>query len=123
MMGVKLSFPKVVGKQVYGSLYECEEEILKDSRKLEQIIKEAAEAGNMNLLDIKSWKIGDGVSIVAIVLESHITIHTWPEYRFATVDVYSCGAHIDPYKAFMYIVNKLGAKRYTINEADRSLEF
>ncbi len=123
MMGVKLSFPKVVGKQVYGSLYECEEEILKDSRKLEQIIKEAAEAGNMNLLDIKSWKIGDGVSIVAIVLESHITIHTWPEYRFATVDVYSCGAHTDPYKAFMYIVNKLGAKRYTINEADRSLEF
>ncbi|BDB97374.1 MAG: adenosylmethionine decarboxylase [Saccharolobus sp.] len=123
MMGVKLSFPKVVGKQVYGSLYECEEEILKDSRKLEQIIKEAAEAGNMNLLDIKSWKIGDGVSIVAIVLESHITIHTWPEYRFATVDVYSCGAHTDPYKAFMYIVNKLGAKRYTINEADRSSEF
>jgi len=122
-MGVKLSFPKVVGKQVYGSLYECEEEILKDSRKLEQIIKEAAEAGNMNLLDIKSWKIGDGVSIVAIVLESHITIHTWPEYRFATVDVYSCGAHTDPYKAFMYIVNKLGAKRYTINEADRSSEF
>lgn len=122
-MGVKLSFPKVVGKQVYGSLYECEEEILKDSSKLEQIIKEAAEAGNMNLLDIKSWKIGDGVSIVAIVLESHITIHTWPEYRFATVDVYSCGAHTDPYKAFMYIVNKLGAKRYTINEADRSSEF
>lgn len=123
MIGVKLSFPKVVGKQVYGSLYECEEEILKDSRKLEQIIKEAAEAGNMNLLDIKSWKIGDGVSVVAIVLESHITIHTWPEYRFATVDVYSCGAHTDPYKAFMYIVNKLGAKRYTINEADRSSEF
>ncbi|WP_338600574.1 adenosylmethionine decarboxylase [Sulfolobus tengchongensis] len=123
MMGVELSFPKVVGKQVYGSLYDCDEEILKDSKKLEQIVKEAAEIGNMNILDIRSWKIGEGVSIVAIILESHITIHTWPEYKFATVDVYSCGAHTDPYKAFSYIVAKLGAKKYTINEADRSSEF
>ncbi|MBP1357736.1 MAG: adenosylmethionine decarboxylase, partial [Sulfolobus sp.] len=66
---------------------------------------------------------GEGVSVVAIVLESHITIHTWPEYRFATVDVYSCGAHTDPNKAFEYIVTQLDAKRYTKNEADRSLEF
>ncbi|MEM0165016.1 MAG: adenosylmethionine decarboxylase [Saccharolobus sp.] len=123
MMGVELSFPKVIGRQVYGSLYDCDEEVLKDANKLEQIVRGAADAGNMNILDIKSWKIGEGVSIVAIVLESHITIHTWPEYRFATIDVYSCGAHTDPYKAFMYISENLRAKRYTINEVDRSSEF
>ncbi|WP_014511582.1 adenosylmethionine decarboxylase [Saccharolobus solfataricus] len=123
MMGVELAFPKVVGKQVYGSLYECDEDVLKDTKRLEQIIKEAADIGNMNILDIKSWKIGEGVSVVAIILESHITIHTWPEYRFATVDVYSCGPHTSPLNAFRYIVEKLGAKRYTINEADRSSEF
>ncbi|AOL17636.1 S-adenosylmethionine decarboxylase proenzyme [Sulfolobus sp. A20] len=123
MRGVSISFPKVVGKQVYGSLYECDEDILKDNKKIEEIIKGAAREGNMNVLDIKSWKIGEGASIVAIILESHITVHTWPEYKFATVDVYSCGAHTDPYRAFMYIVEKLGAKRYTINEADRSSEF
>lgn len=122
MMGV-VSTPKVVGRQVYGSLYECDKEILKDREKLEDIVKEASKVGNMTLLDIKSWKIGDGVSVVAIVLESHITIHTWPEYNFATVDVYSCGAHTDPYKAFMYVVNELKAKKYTVNEADRSSEF
>ncbi|QGA55523.1 adenosylmethionine decarboxylase [Sulfolobus sp. E5-1-F] len=122
-MGVELAFPKVVGKQVYGSLYECDEDVLKDTKRLEQIVKEAADVGNMNILDIKSWKIGEGVSVVAIILESHITIHTWPEYRFATVDVYSCGQHTSPLKAFNYIVEKLGAKKYTINEADRSSEF
>lgn len=122
-MGVELAFPKVVGKQVYGSLYDCEEDVLKDTKRLEQIIKEAADVGNMNILDIKSWKIGEGVSVVAIILESHITVHTWPEYRFATVDVYSCGPHTSPLKAFNYIVEKLGAKKYTINEADRSSEF
>ena len=121
-MGI-MTKPKVIGKQVYGSLYDCDAEVLKDRERLEEIVKEAVKIGNMTLLDIKSWKIGEGVSVVAIVLESHVTIHTWPEYNFATVDVYSCGAHTDPHKAFMYIVNELKAKRYTINEADRSSEF
>ena len=122
MMGV-ISTPKVVGKQVYGSLYECDPDILKDREALEKIVKDAVTIGNMTLLDIKSWKIGDGVSVVAIVLESHVTIHTWPEYNFATVDVYSCGAHTDPKRAFQYIVEQLKAKKYTMNEADRSSEF
>ncbi|BCU71352.1 adenosylmethionine decarboxylase [Stygiolobus caldivivus] len=122
MMGV-ISAPKVVGKQVYGSLYECDTNILRDKEALENIVKNAVAVGNMTLLDIKSWKIGDGVSVVAIVLESHVTIHTWPEYDFATVDVYSCGPHTDPRRAFQYIVEQLRAKRYTMNEADRSSEF
>jgi S-adenosylmethionine decarboxylase len=122
MMGV-ISTPKVVGKQVYGSLYECDPNILKDREALEKVVKDAVTIGNMTLLDIKSWKIGDGVSVVAIVLESHVTIHTWPEYNFATVDVYSCGAQTDPKRAFQYIVEQLKAKKYTMNEADRSSEF
>ncbi len=113
---------RVYGKHVYGNLYECDEEVLKDERALRDIVVKAAEIGNMTLLDVKSWKIGEGVSIVAIVLESHIAIHTWPEYRFATLDVYSCGMHTDPEAAFNYIVRALGAKRVERGVADRSLE-
>lgn len=124
MMGAEVKYvPKVVGKQVYGSLYECDEDVLKDNQKLQDIVRQASKEGNMTLLDIKSWKIGEGVSVVAIILESHITIHTWPEYKFATVDVYSCGAHTDPKKAFYYIVEELKSERYEIKEADRSSEF
>lgn len=123
-MGVNLSYePKVVGRQVYGSLYDCNEDLLRDVDKLREIAIDAAKEGKMTLLDVKAWKIGEGVSVVAIVLESHITIHTWPEYKFATVDVYSCGAHTDPKKAFEYIAIKLDAKRYTMKEADRSSDF
>ncbi|BBG24006.1 adenosylmethionine decarboxylase [Sulfuracidifex tepidarius] len=124
MMGAEVKYvPKVVGKQVYGSLYECDEDVLKDTQKLQEIVRQASKEGNMTLLDIKSWKIGEGVSVVAIILESHITIHTWPEYKFATVDVYSCGAHTDPKKAFYYIAEELKSERYEIKEADRSSEF
>ncbi|MCQ4342958.1 MAG: adenosylmethionine decarboxylase [Sulfolobaceae archaeon] len=123
MRGALSQISSVVGKQVYGELYDCNVETLKDEQRLREIVTNAARVGNMTLLDVRSWKIGEGVSVMAIVLESHITIHTWPEYAFATVDVYSCGAHTDPKKAYLYIVELLGAKRYTVKEADRSLEY
>ena len=75
----------------------------------------------MTLLDVKLWKIGEGVSIVAIVLESHISIHTWPEYSFATVDVYSCGPHTWPELSFDYIVKALKAKKVVMGTADRTM--
>ena len=115
--------PRVVGKHVYGNLIDCQNvEALRSPEILERIIVEAAEAGNMALLDVKSWKIGEGVSIVAIILESHITIHTWPEFGYATVDVYSCGDHTDPKAAFDYIVEALKPLKIEYGLADRSLE-
>jgi len=114
---------RVVGRHVYGNLINCGNlEALRNPEKLEEIVKEAAMIGNMTILDIKSWKIGDGVSVVAIILESHITIHTWPEYGFATVDVYSCGSHTDPHAAFNYIVETLKPEKVETGYFDRSLE-
>ncbi|HIH90061.1 TPA: adenosylmethionine decarboxylase [Desulfurococcaceae archaeon] len=112
---------KVYGKHYYGNLYGCNVEKLKDEEYLRDLVVEAAKVGNMTLLDVKSWKMGEGVSVVAIVLESHITIHTWPEFAFATVDVYSCGSHTDPRKAFEFIVRNLEAKKVVGGNADRSL--
>lgn len=106
---------------MYGNLYGCDPRLLSDPVYLEKTVREAARIGNMNLLDVKFWKIGEGVSILGVVLESHISIHTWPEYSFATVDVYSCGAHTDPEKAFDYIVKALRASSYEKGYADRTL--
>jgi S-adenosylmethionine decarboxylase len=114
--------PRVYGKHVYGNLYNCDPQILSDEERLKQIVVNAAHLGNMMLLDVKSWKIGEGVTVMAVVLESHITIHTWPEYGFATVDVYSCGKHTDPEKAFDYIAAALKAERVEKGVAMRNLE-
>jgi S-adenosylmethionine decarboxylase len=115
------SAPRVVVKHLYGNLYNCDPKLLSDPHYLENVVREASKIGNMRLLDIKYWKIGEGVSILGIILESHISIHTWPEYSFATVDVYSCGAHTDPDKAFDYIVKALKAESYEKRYADRTL--
>ncbi len=112
----------VYGKHVVGDLYGCDERVLSDVEKLTKIVIEAARIGNMTLLDIKTWKIGLGISLVGIILESHISIHTWPEYRFATVDVYTCGRNSDPERSFEYIAMCLKAKRISKKIFLRSYE-
>ncbi|MCX8184908.1 MAG: adenosylmethionine decarboxylase [Sulfolobales archaeon] len=110
----------VYGKHVYGSLYGCKYDLLADQEFLKKVVVDAARVGNMTLLEVKTWLISPGVSVVAIILESHIAIHTWPEYEFATVDVYSCGKHSKPEEAFKYIVQLLNPKRFEYTVTDRS---
>ncbi len=114
---------RVHATHVFGNLIGCHNiRALKERKLLEKIVEEATRIGNMTLLDIKSWKIGEGLSVVAIILESHIAVHTWPEFSYATVDVYSCGPHTNPEEAFNYIVEMLKPARIESKIVDRSLE-
>ena len=115
---------QIVGKHVYGSFYDLQEQrAYYDSQFMEEVVKEAAKLANATLIDIKSWKIeGEkgGISVIALVEESHIAIHTWKEYNYATYDIYTCGYHTDPWKALEFIRGKLKPKRWTVNYSDRS---
>ncbi len=112
---------RVFGRHVYGDVIVKNREMLKNMEFLRRIVTEAAMIGGMTLLDVKSWRIGEGVSVMALVLESHITVHTWPEHMYATIDVYSCGEHTSPEKAFDYITKKLDAIEVRKGIVDRSL--
>ena len=113
----------VYGIHVYGNLRRCNPEILKSEEKLRKIVENAAKIGNMTLISITSHKFGhdSGVSVIAIVAESHISIHTWPEYEYATVDVYTCGANSRPIQSFLYIARALEARNVEVYVNDRSL--
>ena len=120
---MKNSTRGIFGRHVYGNLYYCDEAALADETMLRKITVEAAEKANMTVWDVKSWKFGGekgGVSVIVLVVESHIAIHTWTEYQYATVDVYTCGMHSDPSIAFDYIVEKLKPKKVEKHFADRS---
>ncbi|ARM76485.1 adenosylmethionine decarboxylase [Acidianus manzaensis] len=114
---------KIIGKHVFGNLYDINENLLEDKEFLEKLVLEAVNIAHMNLVEIKAWSFGGkkgGVSVLALVEESHIALHTWNEYNYATVDVYTCGEQSDPQAAFNYIVNSLKPKRYQSFYADRS---
>jgi S-adenosylmethionine decarboxylase len=110
----------VVGKHIYGQLYGVSKELLSDKEFLVNLVKESAKVANATILDIKSWKFEDKLAVIAIVLESHISIHTWPSLGFAVVDVYTCGEYTDPEKAFEYIVQRLKPKKVERFYTDRS---
>lgn len=113
----------VVGKHVYGNLYECDSKLLSDLRLLKRVVGEAAKVANMTLVELKGWKFGGkkgGVSVIALVVESHIALHTWPQYEYATIDIFTCGEQSDPVKAFNLLCEVLKPKHVLRHYADRS---
>ena len=66
---------------------------LDDDATVERALREAAEACKATLLHIHvhSFQENGGISGVAVLAESHISIHTWPEIGFAAFDVFMCG--------------------------------
>ncbi len=112
----------VVGKHYYANLYEIDVSRGRDEEGLRKVVAEAAELSNMRLVDLKSWSFGGdkgGVSVIALVVESHIAVHTWVEYAYATVDVYTCGEQSDPLPGIKHIVTYLKPKDYRVWYADR----
>ena len=65
---------------------------LDDPQRIEQAIRAAVGAARVTLLDLRlhHFGAGQGVTGVALLAESHISIHSWPEHRFAAVDIFLC---------------------------------
>ena len=114
---------QLIGKHVYGNLYGCESSQINNDAALKRLVVDAAKVAKMTIYDTKVWKFGGekgGVSALALILESHIAIHTWNEFQYATVDVFTSGDQSDPQLAFEYIVSRLRPKSVTRHFADRS---
>lgn len=95
-----------LGLAVVGELYGCNTELLKSVEAVEKGMLEAAKAGNANIVS-STFKQFDpwGVSGVIVIQESHFAIHTWPEYNYAAVDVFTCGTEMNPKAALKYLKN------------------
>ena len=74
-------------------LYGCDEAILKDEGRLKTALAAAAQVAEATILTEHFHTFGGagGVTGVLLLAESHISIHTWPEHRFAAIDAFICG--------------------------------
>jgi S-adenosylmethionine decarboxylase len=125
---VEKQLPKVEGKHIYGNLYGIEVSKLSDLDWLVKVVVDGAKEGNLHILELLTRKFSDingipgGVSVIAIIQESHIALHTWPESEYATLDVYSCGSESKPEATFKYVVSKLNPQKVKSWYADRGNE-
>jgi S-adenosylmethionine decarboxylase len=69
---------------------------LADQKGIDEALREAAQACGATLIETKLHQFGDrgGVTGVALLAESHISIHTWPESGYAALDIFVCGIAI-----------------------------
>ena len=98
-------------KLVLIDLYECDHGRLLDPDLIREGMVKAAELMGAEVIGhsfhtFKPW----GVSGTVTIAESHLAVHTWPEYNFAAVTFETCGEHMDHRKAYRYLIQFFGAK-------------
>lgn len=108
---------KSLGRHIIAEFYDCDKNILDDVEAIENHMKEAAYETGATIVNSSFHRfLPYGVSGVVVISESHLTIHTWPEYSYAAVDLFTCGDDVDPWKAFSYLKKVLNSQRVHVVE-------
>ena len=111
-----------LGRHILVEYYNCDKELLKDHEAIERFMNQAAREANATIVTSCFHKFNPwGVSGAVIIQESHLTIHTWPEYGYASVDLFTCGDSVNPWNGFMYLEKVLSADRSESTEVSRGL--
>jgi S-adenosylmethionine decarboxylase len=101
----------------------CDPKIIGCIEKMQQILVKAAEKAGAQVWSISFNRFPpNGVSGVVVISESHISTHTWPEFGYVALDIYTCGEEIDPEKAVEYAVLEFKASISHITEITRGIE-
>ena len=113
---------RVLGRHYLLELWGCNEKI-GDEAEVRGAVEEAVEVARVTLLGNVHIHRFDpqGISAMAIIAESHISVHTWPEYRYAAVDVYTCGDDARPEEALEVFRRSFSPERMEVHEIKRGI--
>lgn len=108
-------------KHCVAELYRADAEKLNDEAFIREALVDAAELAGATLIDVKTHAFDpQGVTGFALLAESHISIHTWPEYGFAAIDAFTCGDTTDPELACNYLAATFNARGHSVSVIDRA---
>jgi S-adenosylmethionine decarboxylase len=110
-------------KHILFTLKKCSPDFLDDENYVRDVVYHTSIKCNSTLLALNSHKFDpQGVTCVAMLAESHISIHTWPENGTAVCDIFTCGDHSDPQPGVEYMKEQFGATEIICSEFVRPLE-
>lgn len=112
----------VLGLHLLLELKDCNPKVLDDLNYIRAAMLQAAQ-------DLGAHIVGEsfhhfrpqGVTGILAIAESHISIHTWPEYGYAAADIFTCGSSFQPRKAAQTLIDQLGSRSPDITEVRRGI--
>ena len=111
-----------LGRHLLLELHDCSSEVLNNLETVKAALVEAAKRAEATIIDVVFHEFNPfGISGVVVIAESHLSIHTWPEYRYAAVDIFSCGDTLKPAEAASYLVEQFQASRASCVEVKRGV--
>ncbi len=103
-------------------LKDCDPELLDNLDCVREVIMQAAAESGATVVGDMFHKFEPiGVTGIIAIAESHIGIHTWPEYSYAAADIFTCGESLRPYRAAELIIAGLRCAEPSITEIRRGL--
>jgi S-adenosylmethionine decarboxylase len=111
---------KSLGKHLIVELYGCSSELLNNLVQVEKILIEAVELSKATIIQPVFHHFSPhGISGVVVIAESHFTIHTWPEYGYCALDIFTCGEQIDPDLSLQFLKTRFKAGNMSVMEIKR----
>ena len=108
-------------KHLLLELYLCDYDKLNDESFLRCALNRAAKFAKATVLNLISNKFEpQGVTAIALLAESHISIHTWPESNYSAVDIFTCGQNMKPELASQYLIETLKAEEHFLRGIQRN---
>jgi len=111
---------KALGRHILVEFIGCSSEILNDVSIIEKEMVQGAQESGATVINSTFHHFSPyGVSGVVVIQESHLAIHTWPEFGYAAVDLFTCGDTVDPWISFDYLKQKFKAQQHSAIEMYR----
>lgn len=109
-----------LGRHILVEFNGCSPEVLDDVTVIEASMVEAARKAGATVIQSTFHHFSPfGVSGVVVIQESHLAIHTWPEYGYAAVDLFTCGDTVDPWVSFDHLKKAFKASNHSSLEMHR----
>ena len=111
-----------LGTHLVLELKDCRAKFLNDTKRIEETMLAAAREAKATIVGSQFHKFSPyGVSGMVVIAESHLSIHTWPEYGYAAVDIFTCGETLQPEVAARYLIEKFQSKNPGMLEVKRGI--
>ena len=110
------------GHHIILDLYHCSDSAIRDEDLILQAFQHAIQLSQVTAIDTLHHKFSPhGVTAIALLAESHMSIHTWPEHGYAAIDIYTCGDNLNSELALQHMASVLEPQTYRTRRLERPI--